>query len=61
MRFLFVLIAFVAVACTSDTEESKDPIGESYHESLDKAEDVEAIMNEHADTTRKEIEEAEGN
>ena len=64
MRVLLVLIASILVACggdTEDNEENKDPIGASYHESLDKAENVEAIVEEHAEAQRKEIEEAEGN
>ena len=61
MRVFFVLIALVAGACSSDTEESKDPIGEAYHESLDKAEEVEAIIEERAEAAREEIEAAEGN
>ncbi len=64
MRVLLVLIASVLVACGSDNEdneENKDPIGSSYHESLDKAEEVEAIIEQHDEARREELEEAEGN
>lgn len=61
MRVFLVLVALVVGACSSDTEESKDPIGEAYHESLDKAEEVEALVEEQAEATREKIEEAEGN
>ena len=61
MRVFLVLIALAASACSSDTEESKDPIGEAYHDSLDKAEEVEAILEERAEAARDEIEAAEGN
>lgn len=61
MRIILVLIALVAGACSSDTEDSKDPIGEAYHDSLDKAEEVEAIVEDQAEATREKIEEAEGN
>ena len=61
MRIFLVLIALVAGACSSDTEDNKDPIGDSYHDSLDKAEEVEAIVEDQAEATREKIEEAEGN
>ena len=62
MRFILVMIALVIAACGgSDSEDKKDPIGESYHESLEKAEDVETIVDDHAEAMRKKLEEAEGN
>ena len=61
MRSLLVLLALALSACGNDAQENKDPIGDAYHESLDKAEEVEAIVEDQAEATRKAIEEAEGN
>ena len=61
MRIFLVLIALAAGACSSETEEKEDPIGETYHEALDKAEEVEATIEEQAEQTRQAIEDAEGN
>lgn len=61
MRIILVVAVFVLGACSNDAEDARDPIGESYHEALDEAEEVEAIVEDHAETTRKELEKAEGN
>lgn len=61
MRILPVLIILVLGACGREAKETGDPIGESYHESLDKAGEVEAIVEERADAIQEEIDAAEGN
>jgi hypothetical protein len=61
VRIILAVIALAVVACSDDTKTAEDPIGESYHEALDKADEVEAIVEEQAEATRKKLEEAEGN
>jgi hypothetical protein len=62
VRIILVVIALVMAACGGkDSDDKTDPIGESYHEALDKAENVESIVEQQAEAARKELEEAEGN
>ena len=61
MKYLLILVVLALGACSESSEENKDPIGEPYHDALDKAAEVEAIVEEQAEATRQEIEEAEGN
>ena len=53
-------LASSLLACSPPEPKETSVIGEPLQQALDRAESVEATLNEHAEAMRRELEEAEG-